>query len=296
MPTTPSGVHAMKQSITILLLGLLVLAGAGVCRAADAFNLPVAPWMTAHGTDKYGAWSEFTIGVVTQRLRWIKPGTFIMGSPESEPGHFDCEQQHKVTLTQGFWLADSDVTQGQWWWTVVKDGQWRRSFPVIDTNKLTEYTLPVVRVSFNECQLFLKVLNNKVPGLNACLPTEAQWEYACRAGTTGPYAGDLKAMAWMYENASNTAHAVKTKAPNAWGLYDMHGNVYNWCQDAFTNYTAGALTDPVCTNGAGRVIRGGAYYYHAGYLRSASRWGLDPNNTDTPYIGFRICVPASEPR
>jgi formylglycine-generating enzyme required for sulfatase activity len=196
-----------------------------------------------------------------------------------------------VTLTKGYWLADSDCTIALWYWTVMQDGQWRRTLPGIDEKERTVSTLPMAWIDFDECQQFLKSLNTKIPGLNACLPTEAQWEYACRAGTTGPFAGDLNAMAWMYENSDHHTHPVKTKAPNAWGLYDMHGNVYNWCQDSFADFTSDPATDPLCTTGTGRIIRGGSYYYHSGYLRSASRWGIDPNAVDYPYIGFRICVP-----
>jgi formylglycine-generating enzyme required for sulfatase activity len=281
--------HLLKFGLAFL----FVMAALPAARADDAFNLPVAAWMSAHGTDKYGAWAEFTLDGVTQRLRWIKPGTFVMGSPEDELGHMDCETQHKVTLTQGYWMADTPCTISLWWFTVMKDGEWSRTLLGCDRATAAQSNLPVVGITYNECLAFLKSLNSKVPGLNAALPTEAQWEYACRAGSTGPYAGDLNAEAWMAENSGNKFHPVKTKAANPWGLYDMPGNVYTWCQDTFANFTADAVTDPLVTTGTARVIRGGSFYYHKGYLRSASRWGIDPNTAAYPYIGFRICVPAT---
>ena len=189
--------------------------------------------------------------------------------------------------------GSTPCTISLWWFTVMKDGQYGRSVIGCDRASAAQSNLPVAGISYSECQTFLKSLNSKVPGLNAAMPTEAQWEYACRAGTTGPYAGDLNAEAWMAENSGNKFHPVKTKAPNPWGLYDMPGNVYTWCQDTFANFTADAVTDPLVITGTDRVIRGGSYYYHKGYLRSASRWGVDPNKTDCPYIGFRICVPTT---
>ena len=269
----------------ILVLLCLALAGARTSRADTEFTLPLQPWMTAHGVDKFGSWAEFTVSGVTQRLRWIKPGAFLMGSPPDELGHTDSETQHKVILTHGFWLADSICTQALW--KAVTAGSWRRSFVFNgDPN------LPADNVSWNECQDFFKQLNSELPGIkaNAALPSEAQWEYACRAGTTDRFGGNLDAIAWDFDNSDRKTHPVKLKAPNAWGLYDMHGNTFQWCQDTFAPYSGNPESDPVCTNGKGRVIRGGSYYYHSGYLRAASRFGVDPGAT-SQYVSMRIRVP-----
>ncbi len=142
-----------------------------------------------------------------------------------------------------------------------------------------------------------------VAALNACaalqngwrwtLPTEAQWEYACRGGTVGDYAGDLDVMAWYSNNSGSKSHSVGTKAANAWGLNDMHGNVWEWCADCYGDYPKGAVTDPTGpSTGSFRVSRGGSWNRDGPYCRSASR------DRDTPdfrnfYIGFRVAaVPA----
>lgn len=275
MPVSTAGV--------ILLLLFLIWSGSGPCRADGQFTLRVEPWMSAHGVDKFGQWAEFTVGGVTQRLRWIKPGTFLMGSPDDELGHNDNEKQHRVTLTKGFWMADSICTQSLW--LAVTNGSWRRSFYGHGDPRV----MPADNVTWNECQDFFKQLNSELPGLNASLPTEAQWEYACRAGTTGPFDGNVDDVSWNFDNSGGMTHPVKTKAPNPWGLYDMHGNTFEWCQDTFEAYSGNAEVDPVCTIGTGRVIRGGSYYYHWGYLRAASRFPLDPGAA-IPYVSMRICA------
>ena len=148
-----------------------------------------------------------TVNGVEFAFRWCPAGTFTMGAPTSEEGLYN-ETQHEVTLTKGFWMLETEVTQKQW-------------KAVMGTNPsfFKGDDLPVESVSWNDCQEFCEKT-----GLQ--LPTEAQWEYACRAGTTDAYAGNLDEMAWYYSNSGNKTHPVGTKKPNAWGLYDMHGNVW----------------------------------------------------------------------
>jgi formylglycine-generating enzyme required for sulfatase activity len=258
-------------------------------------------WVSDYGSDTYGLWCEFQvprydgIGLVTQRMRWIKPGEFMMGSPESEGGRENESPQHLVKLTQGYWLADSQVTQELWTSIAGKNPS---RFPG-DTN-------PVEQISWGECQKWLPKVLKKVPTLQLLLPTEAQWEYACRAGSTSAYCfGDdpkeLPKYGWFDENAEGKARAVKQLQPNGWGLYDMHGNVDEWCSDWYGDYAASAQSDPTGpTKGSARVIRGGSWYDSARYLRSACRSRIDPGRRFGS-LGFRLLSSAigaepSEPR
>ncbi|MBR5710936.1 MAG: SUMF1/EgtB/PvdO family nonheme iron enzyme [Thermoguttaceae bacterium] len=169
---------------------------------------------------KAGERITFVINGAHFAFRWCPPGTFMMGAPESEEGRHSWETQHQVTLTNGFWMMETEVTQKQW--------------KAIMGNTIPSYSkgddLPVDYVSSSdECTKYCSKCTQL--GLSVELPTEAQWEYACRAGTTGPYSGDLDEMAWYHINSGNSTHPVGTKKPNAWGLYDMHGNVEEWCKD-----------------------------------------------------------------
>jgi formylglycine-generating enzyme required for sulfatase activity len=127
-------------------------------------------------------------------------------------------------------------------------------------------------------------------GYQYTLPTEAQWEYACRAGTAEPPAGDLDAMAWYVANSGSTSHPVGTKQPNAWGLFDMHGNVFELCADWYSSYSGGMVTDPVGpASGSHRVLRGGCWYLDAAHCRSAYRDDLEPGGRNRD-VGFRLAL------
>lgn len=235
---------------------------------------------------------------------YIAPGTFMMGSPESEHGRGDDETLHEVTITKGFWLGVTEVTEGQW--KAVMGG---------DPSFFKGRNYPIDRVDWDECQTFIARLCEieGAPVGTYRLPTEAQWEYACRAGTTGPFAGNLEEMAWydqnstslllvleelwradwskgiprLFEDHSSTAMVGQKKA-NAWGLYDMHGNVREWCEDGYGPYQIGALVDPAGPGSSSiRVIRGGCWSRIAGRCRSASRDRDDPGRRFKD-IGFRL--------
>lgn len=178
---------------------------------------------------KLGGDSDFTRQVAAAtgiQLVPISAGTFLMGSPSEEAGHLANEgPQTKVTLTRDFFLGATTVTQAQW---LAVMGSNPSVFKGDDR--------PVERVSWNDAVDYCKKLTEgeraagRLPaGFSYTLPTEAQWEYACRAGTTGPRAGDLDAMVWYARNSGNTTHPVATKQPNSWGLYDMNGNVMQRC-------------------------------------------------------------------
>ncbi|MCI5167340.1 MAG: formylglycine-generating enzyme family protein [Candidatus Electrothrix sp. GM3_4] len=253
------------------------------------------PWASGWGQDSYGVWVEFTVGgedgPVTQRMRWIPPGRFLMGSPEDEPGRWDDEgPQHQVTISQGFWLFDTPVTQALWQ-AVMKE----------NPSKFQTPERPVEQVSWDDCQEFLQKINGQYPGLELDLPSEAQWEYACRAGTstalyTGPIeihdnaAPALEPIAWYSKNSGGETHPVAEKPANDWGLYDMLGNVWEWCLDGQREYRVEDEVDPAGTMkpGGNRVFRGGSWYSRARCCRSACRDGYEPVSR-YDFLGFR-CV------
>jgi formylglycine-generating enzyme required for sulfatase activity len=229
---------------------------------------------------KAGEEREFEIAPgVKIAMCWIPPGEFLMGSPESETGRSDDETQHRVTLTQGFWLAKMETTQAQWQ-TVM--GNNPSAF--IDGN------LPVECVSWNDIAgpdgFISKVNQSATMGGIFSLPTEAQWEYACRAGRTGSYAENLDEMAWY---SGSKTHPVGQKKANAWGLQDMHGNVWERCADWYGKYSSDAVTDPrESPAGSRRVLRGGGWRSDANDCRAAYR-SIDFYPSDTNYyVGFRI--------
>ena len=218
-------------------------------------------------------------------FQWCPPGTFAMGSPSNEEGHESDEELHEVTLTEGFWLSTFEITQSQWE-AIVGDNPSRHEGE----------DLPVEQVSCDDIQEFLIELNANTAGAIYRLPTEAEWEYACRAGsTTRFYWGDDKdeseigIYAW-YSGNTTTTHPVGQKEPNAFGLYDMTGNVQEWCQDTYDPYPAGPVTDPTGPETFGyRVLRGGAFVDNdnATWFRSANRYRL-PSINRVSYIGFRL--------
>jgi formylglycine-generating enzyme required for sulfatase activity len=228
-------------------------------------------WVSSWGEDNHGPWCGFHIGRVVQCLRWIPPGRFWMGSPEDEEGRSRREgPRHVVTISQGYWLFDTPVTQ-ELWQAVMGNNPSGFEGP----------RRPVEQVSWEDCQQFLGAVNERVDGLGLTLPSEAQWEYACRAGTQGVRYDDLDAIAWHEGNSEDQTHAVGEKQPNPWGLHDMLGNVYEWCHDGLREYTAAAVTDPRGPTDAGavRVLRGGTWFFPAQYVRAAFR--------DASLPGFR---------
>ena len=213
---------------------------------------------------------------------FVPAGEFTMGSPAHEKDRDDDEgPAHTVRITKPFYLAKYEITQGQWR-AAMGASPWARKQSV-----RRDAGAPAVHVSWADCQEFLKKLNRTAgPGFR--LPTEAEWEYACRAGSTTTYSfGDdairLKDYAWYDGNAWDAgekyAHAAGLKRPNAWGLYDMHGNVWEWCHDWYNSYAPGAQTDPVgALRLVFRVLRGGSFSNAAGWCRSAFRYRYSPTS------------------
>jgi TonB family protein len=215
-------------------------------------------------------------GGATMEMVWIEPGTFTMGSPSSESGRGDDEgPQHEVTISRGFYLGKYEITQKQWK-SVMGTRPWSEtSYAQENRSNAASH------ISWNDVQTFIWKLN-RVEGSEVYrLPTEAEWEYSCRAGTTTQWSfGDdesqLGEYAWYRDNAWNVgekyAHAVGRKLPNPWGLHDMHGNVWEWCHDWYGSYSSISQTDPSGVDaGSYRVFRGGYFYYDARSVRSAFR-------------------------
>ena len=232
---------------------------------------------------------------------WIKPGTFLMGSPEDELGRFDNETQHEVTLTQGYWLGKYEITQVQY-----------ETIMGTNPSEFKGADLPVETVSWYDAKAFCAKLTatekaaGRLPeGYEYTLPTEAQWEYACRAGTTTAFNNgtnietdyqiygvcpNLDPLGWYYINSDETTHPVGQKRPNLWGLYDMHGNVREWCLDWDGDYPTSAVTDPTGPDtGSYRVLRGGSWCDFASSCRSAMRDSFFLNG-DLYNFGFRVAL------
>ncbi len=204
----------------------------------------------------------------------VTGGTFQMGS---EAGEADENPVHQVTVS-AFAMGKYEVTQAQWQAVM---GSKPSNFKGAD--------LPVEIVSWEEAQAFCRELS-RMTGKGYRMPTEAEWEYACRAGTKGPYAGTLSEMAWYSDNAGSRTHPVGQKKPNAWGLYDMHGNVWEWCQDWYDRsyYSQSSATDPQGPRaGSYRVVRGGGWSYAAADCRSAYRDYRAPGSRYGS-LGFRL--------
>jgi len=200
-------------------------------------------------------------------FKLIQPGTFSMGSPESEEGRSRYELEHKVTISTPFYIAVTPVTQKQWIAVMNKNPS---EFKGKDN--------PVECVSWDDAKEFIKKINNMENISAYRLPTEAEWEYACRAGTTTKYCfgnetDKLKDYAWYNENSDKMTQPVKQKKPNSWGLYDMHGNVWEWCEDWFGEYSSKHVTDPKGPDvGSDRVVRGGSWSYSPVNVRGCSHF------------------------
>ena len=209
---------------------------------------------------------------------WMPPGEFQMGSTSAEA--LDGERPvTRVRISRGFWLRRYEVTQNEWQW-------------VMGSNP-SEFSgcgsCPVENVSWDDAQAFIGRLNGRAGETKYRLPTEAEWEYAARAGTSADrYAANLDAIAWYGSNSGDRTHPVAQKAPNAWGLHDMLGNVSEWVQDWYGGYPGGSVADPRGPGtGSIRAFRGGSWFYRARLCRASGRHGARPG-TLTSYLGFRL--------
>jgi formylglycine-generating enzyme required for sulfatase activity len=239
---------------------------------------------------------NFTIPKLELEMLWVEPGTFTMGSPTTEAGRIGggLETEHQITLAHGFYLGKYEVTQAQYEAVMTGNANGLNAKPSKWPNNSNR---PVEQVSWDEAQIFLTRLNAQqsadIPeGWAYVLPTESQWEYACRAGTTTIYSWGNTISAsdanWNHGNDANQTEDVGKYSANAWGFYDMHGNVWEWVSDWTANYPGGALTDPEGPDsGSDRGNRGGGWYDNEAGLRSAKR-GYRPPSSRDPRLGFRV--------
>ena len=238
-------------------------------------------------------------------LRRITPGSFMMGSPKDEMGRKGDENQHYVTLTQTYYIGVFECTQKQWELVMGSDPSAFKVDDCCPVENVSYYDLRGERISGSEVEAdsFFGRLRART-GLPFDLPTEAQWEYACRAGTTTAlnngkdlgYYPDLDAVAWFKDNSGKRAHPVGQKQPNAWGLYDMHGNILEWCLDRYGSYPSAVVSDPQgADTGVHCVLRGGAWNSSPQNCRSADRVFNNPLYSSNPWYfsngkGFRFAL------
>jgi formylglycine-generating enzyme required for sulfatase activity len=258
------------------------------------------PWAAEWGEDRYGLYQVLQYKDASYTFRWIPKGRFMMGSPENEQGSYGWEDYHQVSLSQGFWLGETPVTQDL--------------YEAITGNNPSHFkgaALPVEQVSCDDAQAFIKIVNSLHPSLTVRLPWEAEWEYACRAGTStafhwgdeisldlANYCGTWNGLEHWDEGAKQATTAVKSYPCNAWGLYDMHGNVWEWCEDvlelslgteAATDPFRSTASDPPASGALRRVLRGGSWGDRGRYVRSAYRSGRAPDNRHNS-LGFRLAL------
>ena len=266
-------IGAWAWFVAVLLAGLLAASRAGAQNLAPKLSVDLG-------------------GGVKMDFVLIKAGSFQMGSEKGDPGE---KPVHGVTITKPFYMGVYEVTQAQW-----------KAIMGYNPSEFKGDDLPVECVSWEECQKFVAKLKEKAGQGMACrLPTEAEWEYACRAGSKTEYsygddAGALGEYAWFDGNSEGKTHPLGQKKPNAWGLCDMHGNVWEWCADWLDPgyYAKSPPEDPKGPNGPGglppiRVWRGGCWVSDAFFERSAFRGRISPSDRDY-FSGCRVVMSAQE--
>jgi formylglycine-generating enzyme required for sulfatase activity len=256
--------------------------------------LDAPPWAAAAGADQHGRWADIDVDGVTQRMRWIEPGRFLMGTPAAkrvrDPGE---HPEHEVRLSRGYWLGDTPVTQALYLAVMGENPSFFTSPP--DPRRPVEMVSWTEAVAFTRRLAALRATDAVEDGEVFQLPSEAQWEYACRAGTGGPtYAAPgqrLVDLAWFEANANGSSAPVAQRAPNPWGLYDALGNVSEWCADAPRRYgpdRPGLIRfDPLGGVGLRRACRGGGWRAPERSVRAAARDASSQSfrNSD---LGFRL--------
>ena len=265
--------------------------------AAGFFVLVLACFLVYQGRKSSEPPSIYTNNL-GMKFVYIKPASFMMGSPSKEPGHDSDEKRHRVTLTKGFYMQTTEVTQGQWKKVMRNNPSYFRK---------CGDDCPVEQVSWNDVQKFIKKLNRMEKTDKYRLPTEAEWEYACRAGTTTPfsfgqclstdqanYNGNHPLAECLQGSYRKTPNSSENLPPNTLGLQNMHGNVWEWCQDRYRDYPSGSVTDPEGpASGSSRVFRGGGWSSRATRCRSANRDKDTPGGRNNSR-GFRLASQAGD--
>ena len=255
-----------------------------------------SPWASEWGEDAYGLWQTLIFNGIRQVFRWIEPGAFMMGSPDEEPESYDYEIRRAIAIEQGLWLADTAATQALW-------------LEFASTENPARYqddpAYPVHGISWDDAQAFIAGLNQRIEGLHARLQTEAEWEYGCRAGTDTPFSFGANISSDMVNFNGEYPYAngpkcefrgkpvpVKFLPANAWGLYEMHGNVWEWCQDEWEEWLNVAnnieASVPLLPIGE-RIARGGSWDADAKFVRSAYRFHFD-KTLRSEFFGLRLAL------
>jgi formylglycine-generating enzyme required for sulfatase activity/serine/threonine protein kinase len=269
----------------VAVIVLIAIIGIGIWIVRSSQRPPLA--VAGVPENEWGATFTEPVRGISIEMVEVPAGEFLMGSPNSEAGRYSVEgPQHKVTVSS-FYMGKYEVTQAQW--SAVAT-----ALPKVNIDlkpgpsHFTDDNIPVEQVSWEEAREFCERISLAI-GKAYRLPTEAEWEYACRATTTGSYAGDLGAMGWCTDNSGAKTHRVGVKRPNGFGLYDLYGNVWEWCIDTWHENYYGAATDGTAwTSGdSGRVLRGGSWLTIARDCRSAFRARKAPDNPNS-LIGFRV--------
>ena len=251
-------------------------------------------WASGWGEDEFGLWMAFTYKGVSQKFRWCEPGTFWMGSPEDElerQANGADETQHEVTINKGFWIADTTVTQALW------EAVMGENLSVFKGENR-----PVEKVSWEEAQKFISKLNTMKPELRLQLPTEEQWEYSCRAGSSTPFCwGEIINSELVnfrgtvpYSHGDKSEYRretvdVESFYQNDWGLWQMHGNVWEWCQNSYESFSTETAIEFLGVQDM-RVLRGGSWISHGRDCRSAYREVTDSHIVDfVGDFGLRLC-------
>jgi formylglycine-generating enzyme required for sulfatase activity len=265
----------MNFSRRLMFLSIALAAHVSLVRAAEASVMPHPQ-------------SPYVIPGLKLELLWVEPGTFLMGTATDDNPQKAESPQTKVTLTHGFWLGKTEVTQGQY---EAITGENPSTFKNLGADA------PVERVSWDDAMAFCQKLTareraaGRLPeGYSYTLPTEAEWEYVCRAGTTREYTRDPERVAWQKGNSGDSTHVVATKDPNPWGFYDLGGNVLEWCYDWYGDYPGGEVKDPTGpAHGHYRIARGGSWRAESHLTRSAARAGGSSGRLDYT-LGFRLAL------
>jgi formylglycine-generating enzyme required for sulfatase activity len=250
------------------------------------FSLSVVFAQPGRGADDKAAGTVIT-NSLGMKFAYSPAGTFQMGSTKYSN---NAKPVHTVIIGRGFYMGRTEVTQGEWEKVMGTTLRQQQDKYFVLSGEGADY--PMYYVSWEEAKEYIRRLNDRNDGYIYSLPTEAEWEYAARAGTTGDYAGDLDSMAWYDKNSGYTSHPVGQKSPNAFGLYDMHGNVMEWCEDIYNDKGyAGLPTDGSANMSVGnknlRVLRGGSFGLNANSARSAFRGGAAQSHRNG-LVGFRV--------
>lgn len=253
--------------------------------SVEPAGAPLEPWMGRRGKDATGEWASLKLDGAPVRLRLLPAGTFQMGSPPNEPGRGPSETLHQVTLSHSFWMAETEVTQ-----------EFYHRFVPDYLSQNPGENRPADRVNWHDVSAFLLQLGNQLPGLFPRLPTEAEWEYACRGGGDKAFGHTaiLDPREWVLQPPEGGSRKVAQGQANAFGLFDLHGNVREWCKDTWEDKPLPATpeTDPLGHWGSRVVCRGGSYLTPATAARCAARQGVT-NQERAPDLGFRLVIDAT---